>query len=68
MTRSESQEQGKAGPIDCRAEAQRCLALAGATNDPHIRRALGKIADSYGSLAVWIEGEIAAGRRSAGDL
>ena len=57
-----------ASPIDCRAEARRCLTLARVTNDPYIRRALTKIADSYDQLAVWIECEIASGRRSTSDL
>jgi hypothetical protein len=55
-------------PIDCHAEANRCLAMARATNDPYIRKALTKIADSYGNLADWIEREIAAGRRTISDL
>jgi len=53
--------------IDCRAEATRCLTLAHASNDPYIRRSLTKIAESYSSLAEWIDAEIAAGRRKAGD-
>jgi hypothetical protein len=53
--------------IDCRAEAARCLTLAHASNDPYIRRSLTKIAESFGSLAEWIDAEVAAGRRKAGD-
>jgi hypothetical protein len=69
MDRNESAAQvNDASPIDCRAEARRCLTLARVTNDPYIRRALTKIADSYSQLADWIEGEMAAGRRNASDL
>jgi hypothetical protein len=58
----------QSAPIDCRAEAERCLVLSRATNDPFIRRSLVKIAESYGTLADWIATEIAAGRRSTSDL
>jgi hypothetical protein len=50
--------------IDCRAEADRCRALAQSSNNPYVRKSLSKIADSYGALADWIDAEVAAGRFS----
>ena len=48
--------------VELRAEAARCLDTAKASNIPHMRRSLSKIAELYDGLAVWLQAEIAAGR------
>ena len=68
MTAMKQIQLNGAAKLDCRAEAERCLSQAQATHDPHIRRSLTKIAESYGNLAEWIDAEIAAGRRKPSDL